>query len=250
MSKSFRDAQYVIEIFLLLKDGNRLTKLITFEEDEAGHSGGSSIRSQDLPTAKEMSVNPEAGDFIRRFVQQYFITYDSDNRGDLAMAYHENAMMSMAVNFHRGVDDEIAQEYKAESRNLNIREATGTVAKRDRLLHRKRLQIVGFLDRLPKTQHDTSSFTLDIPFATERLMTFTVTGAFRERLAVSGVAPRRNYNIRHFSRTFVVVPQGEGLCIINDTLCITTPSRQQAEKSTAVFTLSEETQMNVTFSEM
>ena len=231
-----------------LQDGNKLSKLITFEEDEAAQPGGSSIRSQDLPCVKEMSVNPEAGDFIRRFVQQYFITYDSDNRGDLAMAYHENATMSMAVNFPRFVDDDVAQEYRAESRNLNNREAMGNTAKRDRLLYRKRLQIVGFLDRLPKTQHDTSSFTLDIPFATERLMTFTVTGAFRERLPASSA--KRSYIIRFFSRVFIVVPQGEGLCIINDQLTITNPSRQQADKSSAVFTLSDETQMNPTFSEM
>jgi len=155
------------------------------------------------------------------------------------MAYHENATMSMAVNFYR-VDDAVAQEYKAESRNLKL--VGGTAAKRDRLLHRKRLQIVGFLDRLPKTQHDTSSFTLDIPLATERLMTFTVCGTFRERIGAK--------IIRQFSRMFVVVPQGGGLCIINDSLCITSPSKEQIERSKAVFTIVEETQMNCIYSEM
>ena len=68
-----------------------------------------------------MSVREDATEFIKTFVAQYFTTYDSDNRGNaLAMAYHENATMSMAVNFYR-VDDDIAQEYKAESRNLNYR---------------------------------------------------------------------------------------------------------------------------------
>ena len=207
---------------LFSKDGNKLSKLITFEEDEAAASGG--IRTKDLPCVKMMSVREEAIPLIKTFVAQYFTTYDSDNRGEsLAMAYHENATMSMAVNFYR-VDDEVAQEYKAESRNLNYREVTGTAAKRDRMLHRKRLQVVGFLDKLPKTQHDTSSFTLDIPFATERLMTFTVSGSFRER-----IANKKNDIIRHFSRMFVVVPQGEGLCIINDSLFITSPTREETE---------------------
>ena len=74
--------------------------------------------------------------------------------------------------------------------------------KRDRLLRQGRLKIVSFLNDLPKTevrshlcisgvkfitnlplhsQHDMNSFTLDLTFATDRLMSFTVTGCFRER---------------------------------------------------------------------
>ena len=49
-------------------------------------------------------------------------------------------------------------------------------------------------------QHDKNSFTLDITFATERLMSFTVTGVFRERTL-------RELPLRHFNRMFVVVPQ-------------------------------------------
>ena len=93
-----------------------MTKLITFEEDEAALSA---IRTSELPCVKMMCVRDDATEFIRTFVAQYFRTYDSDNRGDLAMAYHENATMSMAVNFYR-VDDAVAQEYKAESRNLKL----------------------------------------------------------------------------------------------------------------------------------
>ena len=38
-------------------------------------------------------------------------------------------------------------------------------------------------------QHDMSSFTLDLTFATDRLMSFTVTGVFRER-TVSTIVER------------------------------------------------------------
>merc|ERR1712083_559521 len=99
-------------------------------------------------------------------------------------------------------------------------------------------QIIGFLDKLPKTQHDTTSFTLDIPFATERLVTFSVTGAFRER-------EKSHQPIRHFSRMFTVVPQGEGLCIVNDNLFITMATKEQSEKSNALFILAQETKMNL-----
>ena len=69
-----------------------------------------------------------------------------------------------------------------------------------------------------------SSFTLDVPFATDRLVTFSVSGAFRERN--DKPAP---YPIRHFSRMFTVVPQGEGLCIVNDNLFITMATKEQSE---------------------
>lgn len=189
-----------------------------------------------MPSIPKMVVNDQIGDFIGKFLEQYFKVYDSDNREQLAMAYHEEAMMSMHANFPASfADDETKNSYITESRNLNkIRDI-----RREKLLHKKRLQIMGFLDKLPKTQHDLTTFTLDIPFATERLITFTVSGAFRER---NVNVPRR---IFHFDRFFTVVPQGEGLCIINDSLFVTNASREQAERSNALFSLSELTGMNL-----
>ena len=70
---------------------------------------------------------------------------------------------------------------------------------------------------------------MDIPFATERLVTFSVTGAFRERN--EKLAP---YPIRQFSRMFTGVPQGEGLCIVNENLFITMASKEQTDVSTEV----------------
>ena len=88
-----------------------------------------------------------------------------------------------------------------------------------------KLQIVAFLSKLPKTEHDLSTFTLDVPFTrycllfqmiffcylkifpffsrnfsqsffSPSLMTFTVTGLFRER------DTRLKECIRHFNRFF------------------------------------------------
>ena len=56
-----------------------------------------------------------------------------------------------------------------------------------------RLSIFTFLKDLPKTLHDVTSFTLDLPFATERLMTFTVSGVFKER-------ENGDDAVRHFNR--------------------------------------------------
>ena len=65
--------------------------------------------------------------------------------------------------------------------------------KRHDLLRRGRLSVVAFLTKLPKTEHDMNTFTLDVPFTSESLMTFTVTGCFRER-------GTKNTNIKHFNR--------------------------------------------------
>jgi len=225
---------------LQVLDGKQLEKLITFEDDESTSRASTAIN---LPQCPKMVVNEQVGDFIGRFLEQYFKAYDSDNREQLGPAYHENAMMSMQASFAgRFTDDIISNDYKPESRNLNMDFIRENPNRRDRLLYQKRTQIIGFLDKLPKTQHDISSFTLDIPFATERLVTFSVTGAFRERN--EKLAP---YPIRQFSRMFTGVPQGEGLCIVNENLFITMASKEQTDKSNALFILQQKTGMNLEY---
>lgn len=237
MQKKFKTLQSL--------DGQELPKLITFEDDDEGTSRPKTVN---LPNHIKMVVNDQVGDFIGKFLEQYFKVYDSDNREQLSMAYHEEAMMSMSASFQRNAQDESTQSYKEESRNLRLDFIRENVNRRDRHLHQKRLQIVGFLDKLPKTQHDLTSFTLDVPFATERLVTFTVSGAFRERLAAAAGAASTIPAVRHFNRMFVVVPQGEGLCIINDSLFVTGATREQSERTNTLFTLSQQTGMNLHWS--
>jgi len=226
---------------LQLLDGKQLEKMITFEEDESTSRGPKSV---DIPPIFKMVVNDQVGDFIGKFLEQFYKVYDSDNREQLAMAYHEDALMSMQANFPKFAMDDKTKEYITDSRNLQIDFVRENSSKRDRLLHQKRLQIIGFLDKLPKTQHDLTSFTLDVPFATDRLVTFTVTGAFREREA------KLPQPIRHFSRMFTVIPQGEGLCIVNDSYFVTNASREQTERSNGLFQMSQETGMNLQWSKI
>ena len=87
-----------------------------------------------------------------------------------------------------------------------------------------RLAICAFLAELPKSEHDITSFTLDVPFATEGLMSFTVSGIFRETENAGG---EHGQIIRHFNRIFVVVPHGQGFCIVNDILYITIATSKQ-----------------------
>jgi len=223
---------------LQVLDGDQLPKQIMFEGDGSTSRDGPLVQ---MPACAKMVVNDQFGDFIGRFLEQYFKVYDSDNREQLAPAYHENAMISMQANFpNKLADDTVTSDYRPESRNLSFEPIRNNPPRRDRLLHQKGTQIIGFLDKLPKTQHDITSFTLDVPFATDRLVTFSVTGAFRER---NEKPPP--FAIRHFSRMFTVVPQGEGLCIVNDNLFITMATKEQSEKSNALFILAQETKMNL-----
>ncbi|XP_028297308.1 nuclear RNA export factor 1-like [Gouania willdenowi] len=48
------------------------------------------------------------------------------------------------------------------------------------LLKHTRLNVVTFLNELPKTQHDIISFTVDVNAYTNTLLSFTVGGVFKE----------------------------------------------------------------------
>jgi len=189
---------------LQLLDGKELPKEIGFDDDEPA-------TSSDLPaTIPKMLKNEAAGGVVLTFLEQFFKLYDSDNRQPLLDAYHEEAMFSLSAHGRH----DLLSTYIPESRNL-IR--VDYEKKRHDLLRRGRLSVVAFLSKLPKTEHDMNTFTLDVPFTSESLMTFTITGCFRER-------GTKNTNIKHFNRCFLVVPQNSGFCIINETLFITPAS--------------------------
>ncbi|XP_073522700.1 nuclear RNA export factor 1-like [Phyllobates terribilis] len=75
---------------------------------------------------------------------------------------------------------------------------------RHQLLKYNRLQVVGFLCNLPKTEHELASMTLDVGCQNASLICFTVEGGFRE------VNPNyRKTPIISFRRTFLIVPASE-----------------------------------------
>ncbi|XP_066578277.1 nuclear RNA export factor 1-like [Amia ocellicauda] len=75
--------------------------------------------------------------------------------------------------------------------------------------------VVALLSELPKTQHDPSSFVVDVHTSTKKIVSFTVTGVFKE------VNEKSGDSVRMFSRTFITVPAANsGLCIVNDELFV------------------------------
>ncbi len=81
-----------------------------------------------------MVVNEQFENFIGRFLKEYFKVYDTDNREQLALAYHENAMMSMQAFFPAKflADDTTKRNYLPESRNLNFQSVHENPNRRDR----------------------------------------------------------------------------------------------------------------------
>uniref|UniRef100_A0A665XE62 Nuclear RNA export factor 1 n=1 Tax=Echeneis naucrates TaxID=173247 RepID=A0A665XE62_ECHNA len=116
-------------------------------------------------------------------------------------------------------------EYHKDSRNLKrIKDST----MRFRLLKHTRLNVVAFLNELPKTQHDIASFTVDVNTYTNTLLSFTVSGVFKE-VAVDG---KSRDSTMAFSRVLITVPAGgSGLCIVNDQLFIRMATTEEIRRA-------------------
>ena len=184
LGSSYREAIRKIFPKLQKLDDLELPKVIGFDVDDEESGSG----SKDLPPLiQKMIKNEEAGTVVLRFLEEYFKLYDSDSRQPLLDAYHDEAVMSLS-SYGR---HDLLPAYIPESRNLK---RVDQERRRHALLRRGKLQIVAFLSQLPKTEHDMTTFTLDVPFTSASLMTFTVTGLFRER------DTKLKESIRHFNR--------------------------------------------------
>uniref|UniRef100_A0A3Q2Z8C5 Nuclear RNA export factor 1a n=1 Tax=Hippocampus comes TaxID=109280 RepID=A0A3Q2Z8C5_HIPCM len=150
---------------------------------------------------------------ILRFLQQYYSIYDSGDRQPLLDAYHDGASLSITTPFsNQNPSRSSLGEYHKDSRNLK-RVKDSTV--RFRLLKHTRLNVVAFINELPKTQHDIASFTIDVN-------TYTV-------IAVNG---KSRDSTLAFSRVFITVPAGNsGLCIVNDQLFIRMATTEEIRKA-------------------
>ncbi|XP_027488813.1 nuclear RNA export factor 1-like [Corapipo altera] len=100
---------------------------------------------------------------------------------------------------------------------------------RFKLLKHTRLNVVAFLNELPKTQHDVNSFVVDICAQTNTLLCFTVHGIFKE------VDGKSRDSVRAFTRMFIAVPAGNsGLCLVNDELFVRGASPEELRKAFAL----------------
>ncbi|XP_014677623.1 PREDICTED: nuclear RNA export factor 1-like [Priapulus caudatus] len=176
----------------------------------------------ELPKSKEsFFVNDVVKTLVLRFIQEYFMVYDSNDRQQLLNAYHEQAFFSMFAVRKDNSRGPYLQEYLSESRNMI---KVKGFERRSKLLKRGRLAVVSMLTTLPKTQHDPTSFCIDINHYSAQLLSFTVTGVFKE-------GDKSSPPVRSFTRVFVVVPVGDGLCIVNEQMCINNATVEQVQAS-------------------
>uniref|UniRef100_A0A8U8BZZ4 Uncharacterized protein n=1 Tax=Geospiza parvula TaxID=87175 RepID=A0A8U8BZZ4_GEOPR len=157
----------------------------------------------------------------------YYSVYDSSDRQGLLDAYHDGACCSLSIPYgpHTPPRNSL-NEYFKDSRNVKkLKDPT----MRFKLLKHTRLNVVAFLNELPKTQHDVNSFVVDICAQTNTLLCFTVHGIFKE------VDGKSRDSVRAFTRMFIAVPAGNsGLCIVNDELFVRGASPEELRKAFAL----------------
>ncbi|XP_057256225.1 nuclear RNA export factor 1 [Pezoporus wallicus] len=161
---------------------------------------------------------------VLRFLQQYYSIYDSSDRQGLLDAYHDGACCSLSIPFGpQNPPRNSLNEYFKDSRNVKkLKDPT----MRFKLLKHTRLNVVAFLNELPKTQHDINSFMVDICAQTNTLLCFAVHGIFKE------VDGKSRDSVRAFTRMFIAVPAGNtGLCIVNDELFVRNATTEELRKA-------------------
>ncbi|XP_077180428.1 nuclear RNA export factor 1 [Paroedura picta] len=218
---SFRDQSTYISTVrerfpkLLRLDGHELPPPIAFDVEAP----------TTLPTFKgSYFPSDDLKVLILRFLQQYYAVYDSGDRQGLLDAYHDGACCSLSIPFKmQNPYRSTLGDYFKNSRNIKkLKDPT----MRFRLLKHTRLNVVAFLNELPKTQHDINSFVVDVCAQTNTLLCFTLSGIFKE------VEGKHRESMRSFTRVFIAVPAGNnGLCIVNDQLFIRKANNDEIRKA-------------------
>ncbi|XP_005988847.1 nuclear RNA export factor 1 [Latimeria chalumnae] len=218
---SFRDQSAYISAIrerfpkLLRLDGHDLPPPIAFDVEAP----------TTLPPCKgSYFITDDIKVLVLRFLQQYYSVYDSGDRQALLDAYHDGACCSLSIPYVSPNPSRCSLgEYFKDSRNVKkLKDPT----LRFKLLKHTRLNVVAFLNELPKTQHDVNSFVVDVNAQTNTLLCFTVHGIFKE------VDGKSRDSVRAFSRVFIAVPAGNaGLCIVNDELFIRNATTEEIRKA-------------------
>lgn len=200
---------------LMRLDGVELPPVISFD------IGAEDIQ---LPASKgNFFISEDSRRVVLIFLEQFLGVYDSDDRQPLLHAYHDAALMSLTCSPPGQSSHSSARldAYLKDSRNLKRIDDT---QRRHRLLHQGKVDIVAFINKLPKTTHDPTSLTVDVPVASNHLMVASVTGLFRER-------EQQHSTIRFFQRVFVIVPFNEGFCIVNEQFHIMCATPEQVKNA-------------------
>ncbi|XP_004685952.1 PREDICTED: nuclear RNA export factor 2-like [Condylura cristata] len=200
---------------LLRLDGKALPPLLVVDIDNSYLTKPYKKLSKDSETMKNL---------ILRFLQQYYFFYDCGDRHGLLDAYHDESCFSLSIPFNP--EDPAPSSlwlYVKDSRNMkNITDPY----LRNRLLRHTNHDIVKALCMLPQTQHDLSSFLVDLWVHTETMLCFSV------HLVVKEVDGRSPFSVRAFTRNFIATPgRDSNLCIVNDELFVRNATPYEAQNA-------------------
>ncbi|XP_066438747.1 nuclear RNA export factor 1-like isoform X2 [Eleutherodactylus coqui] len=163
---------------------------------------------------------------VLSFLRQYYACYDSEDRQDLLNLYHDEACCSVCIPdlfSWKSIRSSLG-EYFRSSRNIK---RIYDPALRFKLLKHKRLNVVSFLNELPRTLHDLNSFIVDITVQSNMLLCFVVSGLFK-------VEGQCNDPVHAFSRVFIAVPSTDGgLLLVNDEQFIRNATTEEIRKAFA-----------------
>ncbi|KAM8940564.1 nuclear RNA export factor 1 [Pelodytes ibericus] len=202
---------------LLRLDGHDLPPPITFDVETP----------TTLPPCKGSYLgNEEIKVVVLRFLQQYYACYDAEDRQSLLNVYHDEACCSLALEAGQNPSrNSSLGEYFKDSRNVKKIKDPNV---RYKLIKHKRLSVVGFLNELPRTQHDLNSFVVDINAYSNTMLSFVLNGVFKE------VDGQSSDPVRAFSRVFVAVPGSDGgLLLVNDEQFIRNATTEEIRKAFA-----------------
>ncbi|XP_006869181.1 PREDICTED: nuclear RNA export factor 2-like [Chrysochloris asiatica] len=203
----------LLELFpkLLRLDGQELSPSVVCDTEE----------HKNLPFFK-VRIKQNQGAVIKQGMRYYWI-YDYGDRQGLLGAYHSEACFSLFIPFNPQDPASSLATYFRYSRNMKTCKDPNL---RAHLLKHTKHDIVDFLSVLPRTQHDLSSFLVDVCVQTEKMLCFSVNGLFKE---VEGMCQLRVYA---FTRTFILTSgNNSNFYIVNDQLSLRDASPTETQSA-------------------
>ncbi|KRZ60695.1 Nuclear RNA export factor 1 [Trichinella nativa] len=186
------------------------------------------------PALGSFLVNDELKDLLIRFFMEYYSCFDStetSQREKLLHAYTKTSLFSLTADVSYSTKDCVKQ--RTALRNLyrdshNIVRISVWKSFRDRLVKRGHMNIVGHLSSaFPRTQHDPSSFLLDIFFVSGDLIGCCMNGSLK---MISEGEPDV---FLLFTRSFILRRvTAQGLCIENDMINVRNVSEEELRSYT------------------
>lgn len=181
-----------------------------------------------LAYRRNFAVSTDCQQLVDQFLSHFFTLYDSGDRKNLDGLYKKDALFSISCSFVHDQSTSLSvrlENYKRFARNL-IKMSDFSKSCQDLIIGDR--NIIERLCKMPHTEHDPYTFTVDVLHYSLQSIAFVVTGAFRE--------PTKNMNevegVYGFTRTFVLqgIENGE-FVIINEMLHITNATTSLANRA-------------------